>query len=147
MAEPIRELYQAVIAAWNERDGGAMARPFAADGIIIGFDGSVHSGSQAIAAQLDQIVQDHPTARYVTKVEGVRPLGRDAAMLRAIAGLVPPGQTRVKAEVNAHRTVVAERRGDGWELVLYQNTPARFHGRPELVAQITATLQEVADQG
>ena len=145
MAEGIQDLYSSVIEAWNNQDGEAMARPFAADGTVIGFDGSIHSGRDVIAAQMDEIFLTHPTARYVTKVEEVRHLGQDAAMLRAVAGLVPPGQTAVKPEVNAHHTAIAECRDGRWELVLYQNTPAQFHGRPELVEAMTAELQQIAD--
>jgi hypothetical protein len=30
-------------------------------------------------------------------------------------------------------------------IVLFQNTPAQFHGRPELVEEMTRELQAVAD--
>jgi hypothetical protein len=62
-----------------------------------------------------------------------------------VAGLVPPGSSAVKPEVNAHHTVVAEQLGGRWQVVLYQNTAAQFHGRPQLVEQMTNRLQEVAD--
>jgi uncharacterized protein (TIGR02246 family) len=145
MVDEIEDLYRVVIGAWNNGDGEAMARPFAPDGTVIGFDGSVHSGRETIAANMNDIFRDHPTGRYVTKVEEIRSLGPDAALLRAIAGLVPPGQRRVNADVNAHHTVVGQRRDSRWELVLYQNTPAQFHGRPDLVEAMTAQLQEIVD--
>jgi len=147
VADDVEGLYAAMIAGWNEQDGDAMARPFAPDATVVGFDGSIQSGREVIAKQMNEIFRDHETARYVAKVQSTRPLGRDAVLLRAIAGLVPPGQTQVKAELNAHHTVVAEARDGRWQLVLYQNTPAQFHGRPDLVAAMTAELQDVADKG
>jgi uncharacterized protein (TIGR02246 family) len=145
MADEIEGLYAAMIAGWNAQDGDAMARPFAADATVVGFDGSIQSGRETIAKQMNEIFRDHATARYVTKVLSVRPLGRDAVLLRAIAGLVPPGQTKVKAELNAHHFAVAELHEGRWQLVLYQNTPAQFHGRPDLAEAMTAELQEIAD--
>jgi uncharacterized protein (TIGR02246 family) len=78
-------------------------------------------------------------------VKSVRELAQQAVILRAIAGLVPPGQTAIRPETNSHQTVVAEAQDDQWRIVLFQNTPAQFHGRPELVEEMTQELQAVAD--
>jgi uncharacterized protein (TIGR02246 family) len=91
------------------------------------------------------IFADHETGRYAVKVQSVRTLGPQATMLRAIAGLVPPGQTAINPETNAHQTVVAEAQQGQWKIVLFQNTPAQFHGRPGLVEDMTRELQAVAD--
>jgi uncharacterized protein (TIGR02246 family) len=44
----VTALYDTLITAWNDHDGTAMAAPFAEDGVVIGFDGSVSSGKQTI---------------------------------------------------------------------------------------------------
>lgn len=142
----VRALYEQLIAGWNAHDGEAMAAPFAEDGVIIGFDGSVSSGRQAIGTEMSNIFADHETGRYAVKVQWVRALGQQAVILRAIAGLVPPGgQSAINAETNSHQTVVAEAQDGQWRIVLFQNTPAQFHGRPELVEDMTRELQAVAD--
>jgi uncharacterized protein (TIGR02246 family) len=141
----VRALYDRLITGWNDHDGDAMAEPFAEDGVIIGFDGSVSSGRQAISAEMSNIFADHETGRYAVKVQSVRPLGEQAMILRAIAGLVPPGQTAINPETNSHQTVVAEEQQGPWRIVLFQNTPAQFHGRPALVEDMTQELQAVAD--
>jgi uncharacterized protein (TIGR02246 family) len=141
----VEALYDQLIAAWNDHEGEAMAEPFAEDGVIIGFDGSVSSGRQAIGTEMSNIFADHETGRYAVKVRSVRPLGLQATILRAIAGLVPPGQTTINPETNSHQTVVAEAQDGQWRIVLFQNTPAQFHGRPELVEDMTRELQAVAD--
>jgi uncharacterized protein (TIGR02246 family) len=141
----VTALYENLIAGWNAHDGEAMAGPFAADGVIIGFDGSMSTGKQTIGAEMASIFADHETGRYAVKVQSVRTLGPEAVILRAIAGLVPPGQGAINAETNSHQTVVAESQDGQWRIVLFQNTPAQFHGRPELVEDMTRELQAVAD--
>lgn len=138
----VRALYHRLLDAWNRRNAAAMSDPFAAEGELIGFDGSQITGRTAIAAHLAPIFAHHPTAAYVSKVRTVRFLSPDAAILRAIAGMVPPGQSDIKPEVNAHHTLVAEKRGGQWQIILYQNTPAQFHGRPDLVQQMTEELRQ-----
>jgi uncharacterized protein (TIGR02246 family) len=141
----VRALYDNLIAGWNDHDGTAMAEPFAEDGVIIGFDGSVSTGRQTIGAEMSNIFADHETGRYAVKVQSVRPLGPQAMILRAIAGLVPPGRTAINPETNSHQTVAAEEQRGRWQIVLFQNTPAQFHGRPGLVEDMTGELQVVAD--
>jgi uncharacterized protein (TIGR02246 family) len=140
-----RALYDTLIAGWNDHDGDAMAEPLAEDGVVIGFDGSVSSGQQTISTEMASIFADHETGRYAVKVHSIRPLGTQAVILRAIAGLVPPGRTAINPETNSHQTVVAEEDHGQWQIVLFQNTPAQFHGRPDLVEDMTRQLQAVAD--
>ena len=141
----VTALYDTLITAWNDHDGTAMAAPFAEDGVVIGFDGSVSSGKQTISSEMTSIFADHETGRYAVKVKSVRELGQHAMILRAIAGLVPPGQTAINAATNSHQTVVAEAHDGQWRIVLFQNTPAQFHGRPGLAEGMTRELQAVAD--
>jgi hypothetical protein len=68
-------------------------------------------------------------------------------VLLAKAGMVPPGKTELNPAVNAIQTLVAERAARGWHVLLFQNTPAQFHGRPELVEAHTAELEEVRARG
>jgi uncharacterized protein (TIGR02246 family) len=88
----VRALYRQMLEGWNTCNAQAFAAPFAEDGEVIGFDGSQMSGSAEIAATLQQIFADHVTAPYVSKVRSVRLLSPDASVLRAIVGMVPPGQ-------------------------------------------------------
>ncbi len=69
-------------------------------------------------------------------------LGTDHLMLWAIVGMVPPGERELKPDVNAIQTLIAERQEGNWRIVLLQNTPSQYHGRPELTKQHTAELQE-----
>jgi uncharacterized protein (TIGR02246 family) len=138
----VRALYEDLLDAWNRRDVGAYAAFFAADGALIGFDGSQVPGSQ-VRDHLTPIFADHPTAAYVAKVREVRALSDGVVLVRAIVGMVPPGQTELNPEANAVQSLVAEHRSDGWRVALFQNTPAQYHGRPELVDRHTAELRRL----
>lgn len=139
----VRALYRAILDGWNTHRADAFAAPFAVGGEVIGFDGSQMIGRAAIASALGQIFADHRTAPYVSKVRGVHLLSPDVAILRAIAGMTPPGQSDLNPAVNAHQTLVAAKRDGMWRVELFQTTPAQFHGRPELVRQMTEELQQV----
>lgn len=143
VSNEVRALYERLLDAWNNRDAAAMAGQFAKEGESIGFDGSQSIGRDEIYSHLRPIFEDHPTARFVSKVKSVVSLGANAVMLRAIAGMVPPGQSDLQPKVNTHHTVVAVLNEGGWRIRLFQNTPAQFHGRPELAEQMTEELREV----
>lgn len=135
-------LYQSLMDAWNRRDADAFATIFTEDGESIGFDGSQLIGQAEIASSLQQIFASHFTAPYVSKVKHVRLLGPEVAVLRAISGMVPPGQSDIASALNAIHSLVALKRNGVWRIVLFQNTPAQFHGRPDLVQQMTEELQQ-----
>ncbi len=139
--------YEQLIQGWNSRDGRSFAEPFADAGTAIGFDGSETNGREAIATETQRIFDDHETAAYVAKVKSVDVLSADAAVLRAVVGMIPEGRSELEPDKNAHQTVVAVREEANWRIVLLQNTPAQFHGRPELVEELTAELQQVAESG
>jgi len=140
-------LYTQLLEAWNRRDAAAFAALFADDGMCIGFDGSQMDGRAQIGAELSSIFASYPTAPFVAKVRVVRRIDEQVALLRAIAGMVPPGQSELNPALNAVQVVAALKQGDQWKITLLQNTPAAFHGRPHLVKQQTDELAEVVRAG
>lgn len=138
----LRALYQGLLEAWQQRDGAAFAAKFMEDGHAIGYDGSEHHGRAGIASDLNTIFAAHATPTYVSRIREVRLLGSGAAVVRAAAGLVPPGETDINPAINAWQTMVAMKVGGGWQIVLFQNTPAQFHGRPQLAEALSAELRE-----
>ncbi|MFL5628381.1 MAG: SgcJ/EcaC family oxidoreductase [Ktedonobacteraceae bacterium] len=139
----VRTLYQQLLDGWNKRSAGEFAALFTHEGSVVGFDGSMLDGPTEIESELRQIFANHPTAAYVAKVRNVRFLAPDVATLRAVVGMVPPGQSDLNPAVNAVQTLVAAKRDGKWCVVLFQNTPAQFHGRPELVQQLTEELRQL----
>jgi uncharacterized protein (TIGR02246 family) len=137
----VRDLYGRMIAGWNAGDAAAMTRDFADDGQIVGFDGSEVSGREQIASHLAGIFANHKVASYVTLVREVRELAPDVMLLRAHAGMVPPGKSEINRATNAVQTMIAVKRGDRWQIALFQNTPAAWHDRDDDVNALTGELQ------
>jgi uncharacterized protein (TIGR02246 family) len=139
----IRALYEQLLDAWNRRDAHAFAALVAEDGNVVGFDGSQINRRAEVEAQIGQIFADHQTAAYIGKIREVRFLTPDVAILRAVVGMVPPGQTDINPAVNTIQSLVATKRDAQWRIALFQNTPAQFHGRPDLVQQLTDELRQL----
>lgn len=139
----VTSVYEHLLDAWNNQNARGMADLFADDGEQIGFDGSQGIGQAEIFEHLTPIFEHHRTAQFVSKVKSVRFLSQDIAILRAIAGMVPPGQSDINAKVNTHHTLVVQEIEGTWKIKLFQNTPAQFHGRPELVEQMTEELRQL----
>ena len=136
-------LYRALLGRWNERDAAGFAALFAADGSVVGFDGTSVETPGAIARHLGSVFADHQPATYVAKVREVRPLGPAAVLVRSVVGMVPPGASDINAEANAVQSLVAVETGAGWRIAHFQNTPAAFHGRPEDADALTEELRRL----
>ena len=137
----VRLLYQTLLEAWNDKDAHEMAELFSENGNVIGFDGSQMDGRKQIESVLGQIFADHPTPVYVAAVREVRFLAPGVALLRAVAGMVPLGHSDINPALNAVQSLVATKEQDRWRIALFQNTPAAFHGRPELSDQLNEELR------
>ena len=138
----LRTLYQNLLKSWNQRDDHAFAVLFEVKGHLVGYDGSQINGRTAIQVEMDRIFHNHIPAAFVGIVREVRFPAPDMAILRAVAGMVPRGQTEVNPAVNAIQTLVAVKREGVWQIALFQNTPAQFHGRMDLAQQLTEELSQ-----
>lgn len=143
----IRGLYQGLLESWNRRDAATFATLFVDDGTVIGFDGSQMEGAAEIASSLGDIFAYHRTGAYVSKIRSVRFPTPDVALLRAVVGMVPANGRGFDPALNALQTLVAVRKGVAWLIILFQNTPAAFHGRPEEAEKLTEELRGVLRGG
>jgi len=139
----IEILHRQLLTFWNNQNGVGMASLFTEDANVIGFDGSQMNGRLQIETELKQVFANHMTAGYVWKIEEIRFLNSQTALLRAIVGMVPPGKKELNSATNAIQTLIAIKQNDIWKISLFQNTPAQFHGRPELVDAMTKELSEL----
>src|SRR5690349_7826991 len=105
----VEDLYRRLIGAWNDRDAKAMAGLYTSRGAQVGFDGSAMETPASIESHLAPIFRDHPTARFIVKVRETRLIGTDAAILRAVAGMVKPDALDIIPDRNAIQTMVASR--------------------------------------
>lgn len=138
----IEKLHGALLTAWNKQDERKMASLFTNNGTSIGFDGSQYVGKDEIELEIGKIFRHHQTADYVWKAKEVSFLHSEVATLRAIAGMIPPGQKNINPAANAIQTITAIKQNEVWKIALFQNTPAQFHGRPEMAEQLTKELNE-----
>jgi uncharacterized protein (TIGR02246 family) len=141
----IQKLYEQLLTFWNIQDANGMSSLFLANGNIIGFDGSQLNGQTSIKTELEKVFANHKTASYVWKVEEVRFLSTDIALLRAIVGMIPPEKKEVNPATDAIQSLIVVLENETWKISLFQNTPAQFHGRPELVENMTSELNKIGD--
>jgi len=140
----VTRLYSDLLEAWNRRDAAAMAGCYATHGSQVGFDGSTANSAAEIEMHLTPIFAHHKTPAFVSKVREVRVMGEEAALLRAVAGMIPDGKDDINPDVNAIQTMVASRDEKGqWRVEMFQNTPAAFHGRPEEKEKLSQELRDV----
>jgi uncharacterized protein (TIGR02246 family) len=134
----VRALYRQLLSGWNRRSAGAIAELFVENGVAIGFDGSELEGQKEIALQT---FDDDSAGAFVAKVRDVQFLNPEVAILRAVAGMVLPGQSDLAPDKNLFQTLVAAKSDDHWRVAVFQNTPARFRGRPEEARSVTEDLR------
>jgi uncharacterized protein (TIGR02246 family) len=139
----VRRLYRQMLENWNKRDADLIGALFTEDGNTIGFDGSPINGRAEIVDEMSHVFASHQTAAYVGKIREVRFLNPQVAVLRAVAGMIPPGGSDLNPDVNAVQSLIAVKQNNKWLIALYQNTPAQFHGRPEMVKQLTEELRQL----
>lgn len=148
MLDAVR-VYEQLLNAWNKQDAEGFAALFAEDGNVVGFDGSSMNGREEIATELGRIFADHKTATHVAKLREVREVANQLVLVRAVVGTVPPGQSEINPETNSIQHLLLSKQGGHFKIEVFQNTPAAYHGRPDLAAGLTRELTEVieADRG
>jgi uncharacterized protein (TIGR02246 family) len=139
----VERTYKQLIEAWNRRDAAGMAALMSHDGLMIGFDGSQMVGRDDVRVTLDGIFRDHATQPYVVKIRSVRMISFHTGVVHAIAGMIPLGSDDLMPELNAVQCAVIASETEHWQIQLFQNTPAQYHGRPELVDAHTEELRQV----
>jgi len=61
--------------------------------------------------------------------------------------MVPPGKTELNPAVNALQSLVVVGHGADMKVALLHNTPAAFHGRPQLAEQLTKEVTDALRTG
>ena len=137
----IRALYVRYLAGWNQRSGVTVSSVFADDGEMIDLDGTLRSGRLTIAADMRRLFSERSTPSFVGIVRAVRSLTEDVAVLHAVAGMVPPGAEALEPALHTVHTLTAVEDAGRWKIALLQSTPARYGGRADALAALTAELE------
>ena len=139
----VYELHKNLLQSWNDRDAGAFADHFAHECICVGFDGTEYTMASEIEAALSEIFRRHPVASYVSKVRSARRVDAATVVLRAVAGMIPPGQMTLRTDRSAIQVMVTCLIEGQWRIVSFQNTPVRFDGRPDDLRALNHELQDL----
>jgi uncharacterized protein (TIGR02246 family) len=142
----IESIYEHLINSWNEGNARNFSDLFSENGSMVGFDGSIADGRQEIYDHLSSIFADHTPAKFVSIVKDIKVLCPTVGLLRAVVGMVLPGQKQINPKTNAIQSLMVVSEMDHFRIALFQNTPAAFHGRPQLVEELTEELQEELQQ-
>ena len=137
----IRALYARYLAGWTQRSGVTVSSVFADDGELIDLDGTLRSGRLSIAADMRRMFAEHATPTFVGVVRSVRRLADGVVVLHAVAGMVPPGADGVDPSLHTVHALTAVEDAGRWKIALLQSTPARYGGRADAVAALTAELE------
>ena len=140
---PIQSLYIQLLQCWNDRNAPLLASLCADKALIIGFDGTQHCGKETIARELSVIFTQHATPAFVACIKSICLLSPTTALLHAVAGMIPDGQSQINPDLNAIQIMVATSQQGIWHIVSFQNTPAQFHGRPDLTEALTQELRQL----
>jgi uncharacterized protein (TIGR02246 family) len=119
----IASLTQRVIAAWAYHDADSFAGVFTEDGTMV-LAGVFRKGRDQIRDYMAAAFEGIYKGTQVTgKPLDMRPLGRDAAILLSLGGVLEAGESEV-TETSAVRAAWVVVKQDGqWQLAAYQNTP------------------------
>ena len=142
----VETIYENLINSWNETNARAFSDLFLENGSMVGFDGTTATGKQNIYNHLSSVFADHTPGKFVSIVRDIRILCPSVALLIAVAGMVSPGQHQINPKVNAIQSLVVVSEMNHFRISLFQNTPAAFHGRPQVAEQLTAELQKELDR-
>lgn len=117
-----------------------MAEVLTSDAYVIGFDGSQMRGRDQVEKEITEIFEHYPTGQYVAAVKEVLELTADVVLLRAVVGMVPREHFELNSNLNTIQTCLMVKKENRWLIEQFQNTPAAFHGRPELTRDLTEEL-------
>lgn len=146
----VRGLFVRMIEGWNGGSGEGFAAAFAEDGDLVAFDGTRFGGRLEISAFHQELFDKWMKGtRLVGRIEDVRFLGPDVALMHAVGGTVMRGRTEPSPERDSIQTYVAVRENGEWRLAAFQNTRVRpiKGGASFLIWAITDLLWKVFRSG
>ena len=122
----IRDLFRRLLGDWGRGDGNAYGSRFTKGAEYVAFDGSRTTGRNAIAASHQQLFDKYlKGSRLTGRIESVRFLGSDVALVHATGNTLMRGKTEPSPERASIQTLVAVREGDEWHFAAFHNTRVR----------------------
>ena len=127
----LQGLMDELVARWNANDAERYSQLFSEDAVYVAFDGTRQEGRRGIAEMHGLLFAGVLKGSRLVgqRIEDIRPVGRDGAVLRASGTVVLRWQRRPPKRRLSRQTLVAERTGDGWRFVAFHNSRVRPPGR------------------
>lgn len=122
----VRALYGQLMEGWNAGRAETFAAPFAEDGDLVAFDGGHFRGREEIISFHRPLFERWLRGtRLVGRVESVRFLSPEVAVMHCVGGTVARGQSSSRPERDSIQTLVASKSGGQWRLSAFHNTRVR----------------------
>lgn len=122
----VRGLFRQMIEGWNRGSGDDFAAAFAEHGDLVAFDGTRFRGRAEISTFHQELFDKWMKGtRLVGRIESVKFLSPDVALMHAVGGTVMRGKTESSPERDSIQTYVAARENGEWRLAAFQNTRVR----------------------
>ena len=120
----IHAVLASVYHAWDAGDADAFVADYTEDASAIlpgSYRGSREEIRQTMASSFASFLKGSTTTN---RIDQLRFLGADAAVVVSETGILFPGETEVPAHRIVNATWVFERRDRGWLVAAYHNSPA-----------------------
>ena len=129
--DQLRTLIDELVARWGAGDAESYAELFSDDAVYVAYDGTRQEGRTGIADIHRVLFAGVLRGSRIEgmRIEDVRPVGGDGAVLRASGTVVLRWQRRPARRRLSRQTLVAERAPGGWRFVAFHNTRVRPPGR------------------
>ena len=119
----VRGLFEKLLEDWARGDGEAYGSRFTEDADYVAFDGSHTTGREQIAASHQQLFDRWLKGTRLTgRIERLRFLSRDVALVHATGSTIFPGETQPRPSRASIQTLVATKRDGEWRFTAFHNT-------------------------
>ncbi|MEQ8155759.1 MAG: SgcJ/EcaC family oxidoreductase [Clostridiaceae bacterium] len=137
----IEKLYNGMINCWNNSNADKFAGHFSTEGTIIDFDGTAANGKVEIEEYLNGVLMKHEPLFHTTIIRSIRFITDDVCILETAVGTFFHDKEDIDPSLNIVQTVIVKKKNNSWLIEQLQNTPAVFHGHPELSAKLTEEIR------
>jgi uncharacterized protein (TIGR02246 family) len=119
----IRELFQQLLDDWGRGDAQSYGSRFTEDADYVAFDGSHTKGRQAIVDGHQPLFDRWlKGTRLVGRIESIRFLGDDVALVHATGSTIFPGEEKPRRSRDSIQTLVAKKDDGVWHFTAFHNT-------------------------
>lgn len=122
----IRDLFTELIEDWGRGDGEAYGALFTEDADYIAFEGTHTKEREEIASSHQELFDTHLKGTRLTgRIESIRFLAPDVALVHATGGTVKRGGSEPSPERDSIQTLVAVKCGEQWRFTAFHNCRVR----------------------